>query len=110
VVLNDYYEHIVSALQQASHDCVPKIPHGSLKTFWNNELDRLKDKSIDMQKLWRTCGSPHAGVNNIARIIAKLDYEQAIKQAAVKFELTNADGINDQLANKDMNSFLNCWN
>jgi len=100
VVLNDYYEHIVSALQQASHDCVPKIPRSGLKAFWNNELDRLRNKSIDMHKLWRTCGSPHAGVINDACIIAKLDYKQAIKQAAVKFELTSADGINDHLAKK----------
>jgi len=36
--------------QQASHDCVPKIPRGGLKAFWNKMLLNQNDFGI---KCWR---------------------------------------------------------
>ena len=105
-----YYNSIVCALKRASDACVPKIRCGSLKAFWNADLDKLKEKSIDMHKLWRTCGSPRSGIINSARLTAKLDYKQAIKHAAVEYEKSNADELNACFAKKDKKSFWKCWN
>ena len=41
--INAYYESIMHALHSASHSAIPRIPYHSLKPFWNEELDRLKD-------------------------------------------------------------------
>jgi len=109
-LINDYYNNITAALQQASKDCVPKMPYKCLKAYWNDELNRLKEISIDMHKLWRTCGSPKQGVINTARIKAKLEYKAAIKTHATDFERANADKLNTCLSDKDYKQFWKCWN
>ena len=57
-IINNYYNNIVCMLQQAGQACVPNIPDKCLKAFWNEDLNRLKQISIDMHQLWRQCGSP----------------------------------------------------
>ena len=85
-IIDDYYNNIVDCLLKASNLCVPNIPVKCLKPYWSVELDKLKEASIDMHTLWRTCGCPRQGVINSARLTAKFDYKQAIKRAAVEFE------------------------
>jgi len=108
--INFYYDNIVTALRQASNHCVPQMPRRCQKAFWCDELNRLKENSIDMHKLWRTYGSPTTGVINSARLLAKNDYKHAIKQAAVEFEQSKADKINGRFAEHGMKSFRKCWN
>ena len=98
------------ALQAASQISVPKIPNGSLKSFWNSDLDRLKEASVDMHKLWRTIGSPRHGIINSARLKAKLDYKKAIKLAAVQFECNNAHELYTHFIYKETSEFWKCWN
>jgi exonuclease III len=109
VDLDNYYNNIVDALKRASRGCVPKIPIKCLKPYWGEELNRLKEKSIDMHKLWRTCGSPKSGIINTARLTAKIDYKQAIKQAAIVFDQSNADELNSRFAEKSTKAFWKSW-
>jgi len=44
----------VHALTEASKVSVPSIPHRVLKDFWKDDLDYLKQRSID----WKAVGSP----------------------------------------------------
>ena len=60
--INNYNEAIVHALQMASAASVPKIKHSALKAFWNEDLDDLKQQSIDWHKLWSECSKPRCGV------------------------------------------------
>ena len=108
--INDYYQSIISVLQNVGESCVPKMPYKCLKAYWNDELNRLKEISIDMHNLWRKCGSPKQGVINSARIKAKLTYKEAIKKTAADFERANADEINRYLETKDYKCFWKCWN
>jgi len=80
------------------------------KSFWNDELDRLKMVSIDMHALWCQFGRPRQGVINAVRLTAKLDYKRAIKQAAVDYEQDNADDLNKHFTDKDTTTFWKCWN
>ena len=70
-LIDDSYCSIVSSLQQASAKFVPKISFKSLKAYWNSELDKLKQISLDMHKLWRSIGSPKFCVINKARLEVK---------------------------------------
>jgi hypothetical protein len=47
------YNVIVHALQQAEVLTVPRIPQKSLKPFWNEYLDELKEKSVFWGRLWK---------------------------------------------------------
>jgi hypothetical protein len=53
------YNGIVFALQmlELELNTVPRVPCNSLKPFWNDHLDALKDKSVFWGKLGQ-CGSP----------------------------------------------------
>ena len=108
--IDDYYNAIVGVLHCSSQNCVPKIPHNCLKSFWNEELDKLKESSMDMHNLWRLIGSPRQGVINAARIKSKLEYKQAIKRTAAAHEQDNADDLHGHFINKDTTSFWKCWN
>ena len=72
----------MAALEHASSLCVPRIPKGSLKPYWNDKLNTLKQKSIDIHNLWRTCGSPRSGAINSERLKVKLEYKQTVKNTS----------------------------
>ena len=110
VLIDNYYNFIINALSSAAASCVPRIPHKSLKPFWDDELDSLKESSIDMHRLWILCGRPRHGTLNNARLNAKLLYKNAVKRAALDFEQQNADEIGNYLLHKDSIQFWKCWN
>jgi exonuclease III len=109
-MINTYYNSIVNALQVASSYAVPKIPVNSLKEFWTDDLNRLKEISIDMHKLWRNLGCPMNGNINSARLKAKINYKNAIKAALNQSLLTNSKAIDNSLINRDTASFWKIWN
>jgi len=108
-VINAYYEELVNRLKIASSEHVPKIPVNSLKSFWNDNLNTLKQKSIDMHDLWRQIGSPKTGIINDVRIKVKLEYKLAIKQA-VDSEREQGVKLEKILCHKDSSNFWKCWN
>ena len=108
--INTFYDSIVCMLRRSTVGCVPKIPFKCLKPFWNDDLDKLKEQSLDMHKLWRQVGSPKQGIINAARIKAKFEYKQAIKQTASEFEQNNADALHGNLSGKNYNQFWKLWN
>ena len=109
LVLIVYYNSIVNMLKRASNGCVPKIPVKCLRPYWSADLDDLKAVSVDMHVLWRSLGSPRSGVINAARLSAKLNYKQAIKQAALDYEQNNADEINMRFSDNDQKAFWKLW-
>lgn len=107
--INAYYERIIQALKASAIGCVPRMPVNCLKHWWNDDLTRLKNLSIDMHNLWRQVGSPRNGIINEARLKAKLDYKQAIRQAMLDCENKDADIINNKFNQKDSRNFWKCW-
>lgn len=52
--IDTYYNNLVNCLKIASNTCVPKIPYVSLKSYWNEELNKYTEISIDMHKTLET--------------------------------------------------------
>ena len=109
IQINRFYEDIVRALKMSAVDCVPRIAVNALKQYWNENLDKLKQISIDMHAPWRTCGSPRSGVINAARLRAKFDFKSAVKKAERDFDRTHYDELNELFINKDTNNFWKSW-
>ena len=60
--IEKFYAGIVHALtEEASKVNVPNIliPYRALKDFWSDDLDYLKQQSIDIHNLWKGIGQPH---------------------------------------------------
>ena len=55
--IEKFYAGIVHALTDASKASVPNIPYRALKDFWNDDLDYLKQQSIDIHNLWKGIGN-----------------------------------------------------
>ena len=66
--INSYYENIVAALNQAASIAIQRVPSHSLKPYWNDELDRLKNDSIFWHNLWDDAGKPSSGILSHIRL------------------------------------------
>jgi hypothetical protein len=64
--VNDYieelYEGVVHALNQAAEQWIPRIKTGGLKHWWDEELDALKKQAIASNNLWVDSGRPRQGL------------------------------------------------
>ena len=63
-----------------------------------------------MHNLWRLIGSPRDGIINAARLSAKLNYKQDIKQAAKYFEQSNDNDLDQFFTDKKSTEFWRLWN
>ena len=69
--INVYYEAIVSALLNAAHSSIPRLPCHSLKPFWSEELDRRKANSVFWHDMWISAGRPKTGEVQRIRLACK---------------------------------------
>lgn len=103
------YEEFVNCLK-CCDACIIRKNHSFYKAWWDDNLNLLKNKSIDSHKLWLSVGKPKHGsiFNNMQQ--AKLNYKRYLheKQADRKHQFT--DSLADSLCNKDMKSFWKTWN
>ncbi len=108
--IDDYYNAISHSLILASSASVPKIKHSALKAFWNEELDDLKQQSIDWHRIWSDCGKPRTGTVNAIRLRIKYRYKCAIQEAAREFEEKHTDELYCNWLSKNSLDFWKCWN
>ena len=108
--INMYYDNIVAALHSAASSAIQRIPCCSLKPFWNEELDRLKQDSIFWHNLWVDAGRPSSGVLQNLRLACKAKYKLAIRNAYVSFEDKLSDELYSHFVNKRIPEFWKSWN
>jgi len=58
---NVLYDHIVTAINTAANVYVPKRKKNFYKFWWDEEINLLKDKSIESNKLRKAAGKPRNG-------------------------------------------------
>ena len=108
--INMYYENTVAALHSAASTAIPRIPCNTLKPFWNEELDRLKNDSIFWHNLWIDAGKPSSGVVQQTRLACKAKYKLAIRNAYALFENKLSDEMYSHYINKRIPEFWETWN
>jgi exonuclease III len=108
--IENHYASIVSALQLAELDSIPRIPHQALKPFWTEYLDELKSKSILWHDIWISAGRPSSGIIHKIKLSCKLKYKLAIKEAFIKHECRYNDELHSHFLNKKIPDFWKSWN
>jgi len=93
--INIYYENIVAALHDAARTSVKRMPHNSLKPFWNNELDKLKHDCIFRHNMWTEAGRPFPGALHSIRLSSKARYKLGLRSAYSQFENSLSDEMCD---------------
>ena len=88
---------------------VKRVKSGSLKPFWNEELDRLKSDSIFWHNMWQSAGRPSSGVLHQIKTSCKYKFKSAVRDAYVEFENEHNDEIYRHFLNKNKNEFWKAW-
>ena len=80
--LESYYLELITCLQIAAEETVPKTRVNFHKHCGSEELNKLKQVCIDATNLWRHYCCPRAGDINVYCTRVKLNYKNAVKMAA----------------------------
>ena len=88
---------------------LPRFKPGVEKDWWTDALSCLKQKSIEIQRLWISQGRPGQGPIHDERLRVRAAYKCAIR-AAQRAPKQNAwDRLHSSLADCDTNSFWKSW-
>ena len=93
----------------AAFNTVPRLKSGSLKPFWNDELDRLKEDSIFWHNLWVQAGRPASGTLQQIKSACRLKYRSAIRDAYCSFERAHDNEISQHWLGKKTTEFWKAW-
>ena len=74
------YDNLIKQISDADK-ALPRHKPGVQKPWWTEELTNLRQKSIDIHRLWQSEGKPRSGPTNTERLKVKAAYQKAIKSA-----------------------------
>ena len=107
--IQEEYDFIVDSVKQA--DAV--LPRHCAKTFekswWTQELSRLKSQSIDIQRLWEAEGRPGQGPTHFERLRVRANYRRALRSAQRKPKQESWNSLHEALETSDTNRFWRSW-
>ena len=109
-MIDVYYNDIVHCIQTAAQQTVVRIKCNSLKPYWNEELDRLKQAAISWHNIWIDAGKPQSGQLFHIKCSTKLKYKMAIRDAYLEFEDKHDDELYTHFINKRPSEFWKSWN
>ena len=108
--LDSIYERIVVSLKYCANICVPKQRKKFFKYWWSQELDCLKAKAIESNKLWQEVGRPRSGPVYTKRNSDKRAYRLAIRRAESGTKDIYSNELHELLLRKEGTKFWKCWN
>ena len=106
-LLEDYYDKLKNAIAIA--DMV--LPRNGCyqKNYWNEDLSRLKQESIDAFNLWKDVGRPSSGVIFDMKKAAHYRYKSFLRKSQAKDEREKNERLHEDLVGKDTISFWKSW-
>lgn len=108
--INSVYSKIVNCLNECANRTIPCFKKNALKFWWTQELDCLKVKSVETDRLWKEMGRPRAGEVYLQRTSAKQQYRQAIRLAQNSSTTVFTNDLHEALIRKQGKQFWNVWN
>jgi len=107
--VNEIYNKIVEILRNCANITVPERRKQFYKFWWNEELDCLKQQSIDDHKLWKTMGKPRHGPIFDRHRASKLLYKQRIREFQRNETSAYSNALHEALLEKNGPTFWKCW-
>ena len=102
------YDNITNAINQADK-VLPRNRPGVQKHWWTDELTCLRDKSIDIHRLWQVEGKPHSGATNDERLRVRAAYRRAIKTAQKAPNQSCWNKLHSTFISKNTPEFWKSW-
>ena len=107
-LIDSHYNSIVNAVLYAD-SFLPRVTPGTQKSFWSEELNVFKKKSIDCCRFWKANGMPSSGPIFECKKKCSYEYKAAIRSAKKRSSTHTNDLLHDHLVNRDPNSFWKVW-
>ena len=107
-LIEDYYQKIVHAIAVAD-SVLPRCSPSIQKHFWNDELTKLKNESIEAYELWKNSGRPCSGVVFRMKKSSHYRYKHYLRQCQKNFDRDRNDKLHDDLTDKDSVNFWRSW-
>jgi len=103
------YSSIVSVLNSAADSFVPKVKRGFFKFWWNEELNLLKEASVDSHRLWVQAGKPRDGPLFRKRQTCRMQYRKCLRDSQNTETVSYTNDLHDALLEKNGKAFWQCW-
>ena len=107
--IDSLYDDIIRVLSSASNSYVPQHKKSFYKFWWDEELNILKDDSIESNKLWKAAGKPRCGPIFNKRQSYRLRYRKRITEGEKSALSSYTNELHDALMRKDGPEFWKCW-
>jgi len=103
------YESIVDALTKSSSLFIPKHKKNFYKFWWSQELDILKEKSIESCRAWKDAGRPRNGPIQTRYRQDKLRYKNRIREEQAQEQNVFSNDLHEALMHKQGQDFWKIW-
>ena len=107
--IDNIYCNLVGALKYCSDISIPCLKSGSLKFWWNQEMDELKSSSVASFRTWQAAGKPRAGPVHDEMCLHRLRYKKAIRENDTNIIVDVSNDLHDALIKKDSCQFWKTW-
>ena len=107
-LLEDYYQKLLSAIAKADN-ALPRSRPTISKNYWNDELTKLKNESIDAFTLWRNSGCPRSGITFDIKKNAHYRYKAFLRKCQSDHERMKNDELHENLINGSTVNFWKSW-
>ena len=107
--INSIYDSIVAILQTGAKHCVPVCSKNFFKFWWDEELNILKQASVEANKLWKSAGRPRCGPIFNKRQSTRLKYRKCVRDRKSQCLNCYTNDLHEALLKKNGTSFWKCW-
>ena len=107
--IDTLYDGMVNILATAAQQFVPQRAKTFYKFWWDEEMDILKQNSIESNKIWKNAGKPHQGPIFDKRQSCRLEYRRRLRSNQSKAQTVYSNELHDCLVNKNGPDFWKCW-
>ena len=102
------YDDIISCMKEASSE-LPRQKPGLEKEWWTPGLTALKNRSIEIHRIWEAEGQPRSGHTFNEKLRVRTAYKQEIRNAQRAPKLTAWNRLHSSMESNDTSGFWNSW-
>ena len=110
MLINEIHDNIVIVLNNAANMYVPRHHKSYYKYWWDEEMDALKDASIESNRIWKAAGKPRHGTIFEKRQRCRLQYRKRIRDSEKMAISSYSNDLHEALLKKNGTLFWKCWN
>ena len=103
------YDKTVDILNISTNHFVPKCKKNFFKFWWDQELDILKQESIQSNQIWKAAGKPRSGSVFNKHQESRSRYRKRIRDRQRLETQSYTNSLHDSLITKNGAAFWKCW-